>query len=304
MRFGLALPHYDFSLPGLRSIDWPFVRDWAQRAEELGFDSVWISDHLSLDLGKYGGPAEPRGTLECFTTLAALAVAVKKVRLGTLVACNDLRSPVLVARMAATLHLISGGRFELGMWAGWYVGDYLATGFPFDPPRVRIERLAEAVQIILGMLSSPSAFSFTGRHYRVREACNLPAPAGSPRPSVWVGGKGDRVVAVAGRYADGFNTVWAATPESYGGRIEHLERAALAAGRDPRALRRSLGLYALPGADQAELSGRWNRYLAANPGIGSGVRLEDWAADKLSGPPEAMAERIRAFQAAGVEEVI
>lgn len=208
MRFGLALPHYDFSVPGNGPVGWPVVHGWAQRAEALGFDSVWVSDHLFLDLGKYGAPPGPQGSMECFTTLAALAATTARVRLGCLVACNDLRSPVVVAKMAATLDVLSDGRFDLGMGAGWYEPEYRAAGVPFDAAGVRIRRLAEAVQIVTGMLASVP-FSFEGTHYRVREAWNLPRPVQSPRPPVWVGGKGDRLAGVAGRHADGFNSCWA-----------------------------------------------------------------------------------------------
>lgn len=310
MRFGLALPHYDFSLGsigGIPAVDWHLVHRWARRAEDLGFDSVWVSDHLFLDLEKYGGPAQVQGSMECFTTLAALAVSTERVRLGSLVACNDLRSPVVVAKMAATLDVLSGGRIDVGLGAGWYEPEYRAAGIPFDPPGVRIRRLAEAVQVVGGMLSSVP-FSFEGSYYRVQEAWNLPRPVQSPRPPVWVGGKGDRVAGVAGRHADGFNSCWAWTPEAYAGRVEVVERAAGEAGRDPSAVRRSVGLYALPGTDEGDVERRWERYVANSPpGIGAALGplgLDAWRRDKLCGTPEAMTETLNAFAALGVEEVI
>lgn len=302
MRFGLALPHFDYSLPG-RATDWPAVREWAVKAEELGFDSVWVSDHLFLDLSKYGGPAEPQTAMECFTTLAAIAATTTRIRLGSLVACNDLRSPALVAKMAATLDVLSQGRIEIGLGAGWYEPEYRAAGIGFDPAGVRIERLAEAVQIVTGMLESES-FSFTGKHYQINGAWNLPRPVQSPRPPVWVGGKGDRVVAVAARYGDGFNTVWGWTPKAYGERILRLEKAARAAGRDPAAVRKSVGLYCLPGADEAELIARWKRYLVVSQGAGSGTDLESWRTDKLCGSADEMLARLEEFRSYGVEEVI
>lgn len=304
MRFGLALPHYDFSVPGIGAVDWPVVRDWAQRAEQLGFDSVWVSDHLFIDLGKYGASDESRGSMECLTTLAALATATSRVRLGSLVLCNDMRNPALVAKMVASLDVLSGGRIEVGLGAGWYEPEYRAAGIAFDPPGKRIERLAEAVQVVAGMLSSPS-FSFDGAHYRVHEAVNLPRPVQVPRPRVWVGGKGGRVARIAGRYADGYNAVWAWTPHSYRSRLEHLERAARRGGRDPTSVHRSVGLLTLPGTDSNEIETRWDRYVQGSPpGIGSGLELDTWKADKLCGTPEEIAERVRDFEDLGVEEVI
>ena len=302
MRFGLALPQYDFSLPGPAQIDWPFVRDWAHHAEDLGYDSVWLSDHLFLDVARYGGPERPQGAMECLGTLAALSAATSRVRLGTLVVCNDLRPPAIVAKTAANIDVISGGRLELGIGAGWYEPEFKAAGVPFEAPGVRVSRLAEAVEVIGGMLSAPS-FSYKGRFYEVEDAWTLPRPVQSP-PTVWVGGKGDRVVSLAGRLAGGFNTVWAWTPEAYAGRIAVLERAAAAAGRHPKAVRRSVGLYALPGADGVDLAARWDRYLAAFPGSPPSLELDLWRRDKLCGTPLEIAATVEAFAELGVEEII
>jgi probable F420-dependent oxidoreductase len=308
VRFGLALPHYDFSLGTSGTSNaaggWQRVHDWARRAQDLGFDSVWVSDHLFLDLGKYGGPDRAQGSMECFTTLAALATSTERIRLGPLVACNDLRPPAVVAKMVATLDVVSGGRIDVGLGAGWYEPEYRAAGIPFDPPGLRVSRLAEAVQIVSGMLSSVP-FSFEGSHYRVEEAWNLPRPVQSPRPPVWVGGKGDRLAALAGRYADGFNSCWAWTPKAYAGRMEIVERAARKAGRDPSAIRRSVGLYTLPGTDESDVARRWERYVASTPpGIAGPLSLDGWRGDKLCGPPGALAETISGFAALGVEEII
>lgn len=301
MRFGIALPHYDFSLPG-RALTWQGVRDWARRAEDLGFDSVWMSDHLFWDLERYGGSEEPQQTLECFTTLAGLAVSTSRVRIGSLVACNDLRSPALLAKMAATLDVLSGGRVEIGIGAGWYEAEYQAAGLSFDPPAVRVSRLAEAVRVLTGMLSSDS-FSFEGRHYRVRDAYNLPRSGQQPRPPVFVGGKGDRIASIAGRYADGYNTVWAWTPLDYRRRVEHVEGAASKAGRDPASIRKTVGLYCLPGSSSREIDARWRSYKDAAQGVGPS-EFEEWKRDKLAGDSDDILARIAEFEAAGAEEVI
>lgn len=301
MKFGLALPHYDFSVPGSGRIDWHVVRDWAQRAEELGFDSLWVSDHLFLDLSRYGGPPEPQFAMECFSTLAAITQCTTRIRLGTLVVCNDLRTPSLLAKMAATLSVFSGGRFDLGMGAGWYEPEYAAAGVPFDRPGVRVDRLAEAVRLVRGMLSNPS-FSFKGSYYGVSDAWTLPQPESV---TVWIGGKGDRVVKTAGRYADGFNTVWAWTPEAYSGRIGLLEKSAVRVGRDPSRIKKSVGLYCLPGSDDRELEMRWERYVAASPPrIGRDQSFGDWRRDKLAGTPGEMASKIGRFRESGAGEVI
>lgn len=300
MRFGLALPHYGYSMPG--GVDWPKIRDVAQMAEELGYGSLWVSDHLFLDISKYGGSPEPHEAFECFTTLAALAQATTRVRLGTLVVCNDLRNPALVAKMAASIDVLSEGRFDLGMGAGWYEPEYEAAGISFDPPGVRVSRLAEAVQIVKGMLSQES-LSFEGQHYRVTDAVVTPRPAQPGGPPVWVGGKGDRVVSIAGRHADGFNTVWAWTPEDYRGRVEVLDEAAKRAGRQP--VRRTVGLYTLGADDPSRLEQRWSTYVESTPkGVVDGVALDEWSGDKLVGTADQIAQTVGRFEALGVEEVI
>src|ERR671919_2451271 len=163
MRVGLALPHYETSLAG-EPVSWTGVKRAARRAEDAGLDSVWVSDHLFLDWGKYGGPDDVQGCLECFTTMAALAASTVRVRIGSLAVCNDLRNPGLIAKMAATVDLLSGGRVELAIGAGWYEPEYDAAGIAFDPPGVRISRLGEAVEII-GRLLAGGGGTYSGRHY-------------------------------------------------------------------------------------------------------------------------------------------
>ena len=120
MRIGLALPHYDFSIPGVHPIGFDPVADVAVRAERLGFDSVWMSDHFFASLGRYGGGHERYGSLEPLSTLAALAALTDRVRLGTLVLSAGFRHPAIVAKSAAAIDRLSGGRMELGLGAGWF----------------------------------------------------------------------------------------------------------------------------------------------------------------------------------------
>ncbi len=280
MKFGLALPQYDFSLPGLGPIDWGPIKDWAQKAENLGFDSVWLSDHLFLDLGRYGGTETPQNAMECFTTLAAVAASPRRVGIGSLVACNDLRHPAVLAKMAETINAISGERLVLGMGAGWYEAEYKAAGIAFERAGVRINKLADAIHTIKRM---------------------------SPAVPIIVGGKGDRVVKLAARHADGFNTVWAWKPEDLRGRIELLNRTAAAAGRDPGNISKSVGLYCCLGLDESQLASRWKAYVEAGPlgpGSANAPAFEDWRQDKLAGLPDEIATRVSQFEELGVEEVI
>src|SRR5436190_2220412 len=129
MRFGLALPHYDFSVPGGSPVSYEQVREHARSAERLGFHSVWISDHFFLSLARYGGGPELYGSLEPLTTLAALAAETERIRLGTLVLGAHFRPPAILAKMATAIDLVSRGRFDLGIGSGWYEEEYRAFGY-------------------------------------------------------------------------------------------------------------------------------------------------------------------------------
>lgn len=310
MRFGLALPHYDTSLAG-KPVSWDGVRATAKQAEAAGFDSVWVSDHLFLDWGKYGGSSEPRAALECWTTMCALAAATEKVRIGSMALCNDLRNPALVAKMVASLDLLSEGRLDVGMGAGWYEPEYEAAGIPFDPPGPRIARLGEAVEIVSRLLEGEELV-FKGKHYEIDGAVCRPGPKQEPRPPVWIGGKGDYLLKTAARVADGWNFSWIGSIDAYAERKGAADEACEAEGRDPASLRRSVGAYVLAGRDDADLRRRFERLQAATPeGVlgdattkGPGVSWEEFRSTRIAGTTEEVVEQLGRLSDLGVEEVI
>ncbi len=226
MRIGVALPHYgtDPSLERVVSI--------ARECEHLGFDSVWVSDHLVFDLAKYGGTDELLGSLEPLTTLTSIAGETSTVRLGTMVLCNEFRHPVQLAKEAVTLDVASGGRLELGIGAGWYEREFAAAGLEFPRAGVRLQRLGEAVRILRAAFSG-TPFSFTGKHYAVEDMLVRPNPV--LPPAIWVGGKGDRALPLIASLGEGWNAAWFQDPDAYS------ERARLL-GDAP--VRRSIGQYA------------------------------------------------------------
>ena len=305
MKIGLALPHYDFSWPDGGPLSWERLSAAATRAEALGFDSVWISDHFFLSLARYGGPEEPRGSAEPLTALAALAVATERVRLGTLVLSAGFRHPAILAKAAATIDLLSGGRLDLGLGAGWYEDEYRAFGYEFGTTGRRFEILEETL-VILGLLFGGDPATWEGRHFRLDGAFCRPLPEQKPRPPLWVGGKGgERLLGLVARHVDGWNTVWAWTPERYGERIRALEAACERERRDPATVRRSVGLYTLVGEDRRDLVARFRALQRWAPGGAlDGALLDDWMGDKLVGTPEQVLERLSAFAALGVEEMI
>lgn len=309
MRFGLALPHYDGSFAG-RPASWEAVAEVARAAEASGFDSVWVSDHLFLDWSKYGGSDDVQGSLECFTTLSALAALTDRVRIGSLTACNDLRNPGLLAKMAATIDLLSQGRLDLGIGAGWYEPEYRAAGIAFDRPGIRIARLGEALQII-GRLLAGEELVFKGDHYTLDGAIVRPGPHQDPRPPLWVGGKGDRLLETVARHADGWNFSWLTDVETYRARKAAADQACERTGRDPATLRCSVGLYLFTGTDEADARRRFERLAQGTPkGVmqtlcgGAGVSWESFRSTRFAGTTAEVVDRLGLLAELGVEEVI
>ncbi len=163
----------------------------AKRAESLGYSVVTIVDHIGEQLAPI--PA-----------LTAIAMSTASIRLGTMVLANDWRNPLLVAREAATLDWLSSGRFELGIGAGWLTTDYEQLGIPYDRPGVRVERMAEALELIRDLLSG-KRITHTGPHYRLTNASCFPLPIQKPHPPLVVGGGSRRILTLAGRLADVIN---------------------------------------------------------------------------------------------------
>jgi probable F420-dependent oxidoreductase len=303
MRFGLALPHYDFSIPEVRPISVEALAERAVRAEETGFDSVWISDHFFLSLERYGGSTERFGSLEPLTALAALAEKTDRVRLGTLVLGAPFRHPALLAKAATVVDLASAGRFDLGIGAGWYEDEFAAFGLDFGTLGERFSLLEECL-VVLGPLLAGGPVDHEGPRFPMRGALNRPLPAQRPRPPIWVGGKGGpRLLRLIARSADGWNAAWRWSPDAYAEKLRDLERACAEVGRDPTSVRRSVGLYTIVGEDDSDLRRRLDRLRAWRPGL-EGVSHEELSAHHLVGTPDRILERVAAFAELGVEEII
>jgi probable F420-dependent oxidoreductase len=306
MRFGLALPHYDFSVPpDRRPITFAAAAEAAADAERLGFDSVWISDHLLYHFERYGEPEPVYGSLEPLTTIAGLAALTSRVRLGTLVLGAPFRHPSLLAKAAATLDSISGGRLDLGVGAGWLRDEFEAFGYRFGTVGERFAALEETLQVLEALFDDGEA-SGTFGGVTLKSARLLPPPVQRPRPPVWLGGKGGpRLLRLAARHADGWNLVWRITPEDYAPKVDDVARACESQDRDPATLRRSLGFYSLIAEDEPAVAALWDRARSSMPGRAlDGESWESWRADTLSGTPEQVLERVAAFEALGVEELI
>src|SRR5919202_5050441 len=210
LKLGLLMRNGEMRTHPGRLIRWSELREMAWTAEAVGIDTLFAADHL---LFRHSPPVvmragETSSIWEAWTVLSALAEVTERVTLGPLVACTGFRNPALLAKMADTLDEVSDGRLILGLGAGWHQPEYDAFGYPFDHLAGRFE---EALGIIVPLLREGEV-DFVGRYYTARE-CVLrprgPRPAGPP---IWIGACGPRMVRLAARYADVFNSVWHASP--------------------------------------------------------------------------------------------
>ena len=211
------------------------IRNTAQLSDSLGFDSMWIFDHIMA----YGRSPTREDILECFVTLSALASDTKRIRLGTLVLCNLFRHPALVAKMTASLDVISRGRLEVGVGIGGpsTPPELLAYGLSFPKRRERVKRLEEAM-IILKSMWTQEETTFKGDYYSVKGAINNPKPLQKPNPPLWVGGEADDILRLASQYADGWNCR-NLTYDALKEKMSRLDSYCLQAGRKPESFQRS-----------------------------------------------------------------
>ncbi len=303
MDIGLALPQYDFGSAEPGVIGWDPVERTARLAEDLGFASLWLSDHLFLDRGRYGGPPGRCPGLDPLPALAAVARVTSTVRLGPLTLCGPLRPATVTAKQLASLDNVSGGRLVVGIGAGWYEDEFAAAGIPFRRPGERLAQLEEAVRVLRGMFEG-GPFTFDGRYERASAARCLPTPVQRPGPPIWVGGKGDRLLDLVARVADGWNTVWIWTPDTYRGRLTVLDAACELAGRDPATITKSIGLYALVGEDEADLARRFERQRTESLGALEGTTLDEYRRGRLVGTVDQVREQVEEWAALGVSTIV
>lgn len=201
------------------------IRQAAQHCEALGFDSIWLYDHLLYRFK----PGQTIGIWECWSMLAALAACTERVGLGTLVVCNSFRNPALLAKMAHTVDAISGGRLTLGVGAGWNQPEYEAFGYPFDH---RVDRFEEALQVLRPLLKE-GRVDFSGRYYQARD-CEItprsPRPGGPP---LLIGAGMPRMLRLAAQYGDLWNIGYMSVPRSMDKLLKAYHKACHQVGRDP-----------------------------------------------------------------------
>ncbi len=276
MKVGVQLPEVE------RHVPWAEVRAMAVAAEQVGFDSLWVGDHLLYTpTGK-----EPIGPWEAWTSLAALAEATERIELGPLVASTSFHSPAMLAKMAATVDEMSGGRLILGLGAGWNEPDYTAYGFPYDH---RASRFEEAFTIIRTLLRD-GYIDFSGTYYEIRDCTLVPR---SPRPNgppLMLGSMGERMLRFAAPHIDAWNA-WhdwfGNTPEGIAPLNAAVDEACIAAGRDPSEVARTTTVLVQMSGGEGRISG--GEFARPTP--------------PLKGTPEEIAEGLRGYAAVGMSHL-
>lgn len=276
-------PQWGFSFNDMAAV--------ARVAEDSSWDALWVSDHIFWD-----GEAVDRDCYEAWTLLAALATTTESLRLGTLVTCNSYRHPSLLAKMAAGIDTISGGRVDFGIGAGWKDAEYHAYGYPFPGIGTRQAQMSEAIDLTRLLWTEPVS-DYSGAHYQLDKAVCSPKPVQSPMP-IWIGGHGDKLLRIVAEKGDGWNMVFGRSLEQLADRHAVLDRHCADVGRDPSSVDRSVFLFtAIAGSDDevAALGADFEKRL----GPGASRFMEIGVEAGLVGSAETVAAALRDHLALG-----
>lgn len=301
VKFGMYLPQRDFQA----------AKEVALEAEGQGFYSVSINDHFVPQIGP---PDTPQ--MECFTTLAAIAAATTTIRVAPAVACASYRTPAMLAKITATLDHLSNGRLVLGLGAGWQRSEYEAHGYEFPPPKERIERLAETIEILKAMWTQESP-SFHGEHFSIENANSHPRPVQQPHIPLMLGGSSPRMLRLSAQHADIVNlipptsggkdflkdreAVTGFTMQTLIGKIVELRQLTEEAGRDPKVV--EIGALAMTRVVKDESDPALAK-LSERLGV-SDVEIARRSPTMLLGTPEQVIEELRyRIQEVGVTYII
>jgi F420-dependent oxidoreductase-like protein len=282
--FGLFIPQgWKMELASIDGAEakWNKAVEIATVAEALGYDSLWVYDHFH----NVPRPAH-EAVFECWTTLAAISQRTSRIRLGQMVGCNSYRAPSLLAKITSTLDVVSGGRLDWGIGAGWYENEYRGYGFDFAPARDRIGMLREAVEIVRSMWTEPET-TYEGRYYKLKRANCDPKPLQRPHPPILIGGGGEQLtLRVVARLADRSN--FGGNPDEFARKCEILKRHCKDVGRDYDEIEKTISGEVFVRQSEEEIVAAGSRSLWGEP-------LESWRAGNLVGTPEQVAEKVQRY---------
>jgi F420-dependent oxidoreductase-like protein len=285
IKFDVFLPFYAFQSKPTEY--YTQLKNVVQECERLGYDSVWLDDHLMY---------KDSAILECWTTLSALATATSRIRLGTMVTCTAHHNPALLAKSSATLDVISNGRLEFGVGAGVQETEHQAYGFSFPKPAERIAKLEESLEVIRRLWTYPKA-SYQGKYYSLKDAVCQPKPKQKPHPPIIVGGGGEKhTLKVAAKYADRFDWGFLPSIENYRHKLTVLQRYCEDIGRDFSQIEKSCwpAGQILIASDQKQLEEKIAKYKPPN------TSLEDFKQYTLVGTVEDCLKGFQIYADLGV----
>ena len=272
---------------------WATCKSVAQRLEQIGYDSLWLYDHFHTV-----PRAEIEPTFECWTTMAALAEATSKIRLGQLVTCSLYRNPAYLAKIAACVDVISGGRVDVGIGAGWKEEEFDAYGYEFGTIRGRLDRMADTARILRAMWTEERA-TVEGKHWSVKEAINEPKPLQNPHPPIWMGTQGEKVgLRMVAELADGWNHNRG--PDVFDTKLARLHEHCERAGRDPTSVRISVERSCAVFDNEAEENAYIARYW---PGARAD-RVKGHFAEQCIGSVNRVVEELQLYVDRGAELII
>jgi F420-dependent oxidoreductase-like protein len=293
MIFGAFVPQgWKMELAGIADpqAKWAKTIEIAELAEELGYDSVWVYDHF------HNVPVPAHETVfECWTTMAAISQRTTRVRLGQMVGCAAYRNPGLLAKITSNIDVMSGGRLDWGIGAGWYDHEFNAYDYEFLPAKDRIRVLRETVEIVKLMWSEPDAH-YEGRHFTISGAQCDPKPLQQPHPPIWIGGGGEQLtLRVVARHADRSN--FGGKPHEFAHKVEVLKGHCRDVGRDYDEIVKTWSPEVFIREDEQEIIDGGTRSFWGEP-------LDSWRGGNLVGTPEQVCEKLRAYAEMGVGGVV
>jgi F420-dependent oxidoreductase-like protein len=282
--FGVFMPQgWKMELSSIDGAEakWNKAVDIALLAEDLGFHSIWLYDHFH----NVPRPAH-EAVFECWTTMAAISQRTSRIRLGQMVGCNSYRNPALLAKITSTVDVISGGRLDWGIGAGWYENEYRGYGYEFPAPKDRIGMLKESVEIVRSMWSNVET-NYDGKYYKLVRANCDPKPLQQPRPPIWIGGGGEQLtLRVVAEHADCSN--FGGKPEEWARKREILKGHCVAVGRDEAEIRKTWSPEIFIRSTEKEVLAREKGGLWGEP-------AESWRSGNLVGTPEQVSEKIATY---------
>ena len=286
IRFGLQVAPQQTTVEEMKDI-------WKE-AEALGFDTLWVNDHLLPSVGPLDAP-----NLESWSILAAMAVSTSRVKIGPMVTSNTFRNPAVLAKMATTVDHLSNGRLILGIGTGYLEPEHRAYGITLPPIKERIDRLEEALQVITKLWAADSPVSFQGHYYTLVDAPFMPKPVQRPHPPIMIGGGGEkRVLPLVARYAQMWN-IPSVTPEAVAAKNAALEKACRKIGRNCAEIERSYLTPLFMKADPAEAQPLLERLMQQYK-----VTMEQARKTMLMGDAAAVRQQLQAYIDAGVTHFI